>query len=556
MAKTPVGGKHLTERRLERLIDAYEKAAGNKAAAARLVNLPESTYSDQLRHAAEQFGLELRPIAAGKVDSKEPIVLKKPRGGRVKRYIISSQQNNTHPHPGWKNLAAYARFLEKDGDTCRFMVGTFSYQMAAYGPKAVKKGTYKRGQELWYAPEFRDATCDDVIQLAPGLLYAGNFNELPTAIYPLSKLDRYGGRNSIIIPHAKQHMQSVAALQSEAVKLTYSTGVVTQRNYIQKRAGILAEPEHTYGAVIVEVDSDGNWYVRQLVIGSQGEVYDIGPSWAKGCVLVRDGKVTQSHSTQAVNWGDIHSYELARWVRDLAWGKDGMLDHLRPRFQFADDIHSQHSRNHHDFRRFERNMMKWLRDEESVEDEISLSADVLNEMDRDWLETIVKRSNHHEHIHRWLDETDYREDPANAEFYLRAQLARVEAMKAGDRDFQVLEWALRRLGVSDRVRFLAKEESFVVCKEYDGGVECSLHGHEGVDGARGSTRSYRALGRRTNKGHDHRAYLDQKGPASTGACALNFDYMKGPSTHTISHINTFPNSARQIITCWRGKYRA
>lgn len=87
------------------------------------------------------------------------------------------------------------------------------------------------------------------------------------------------------------------------------------------------------------------------------------------------------------------------------------------------------------------------------------------------------------------------------------------------------------------------------------GIECGLHGDLGPNGSRGSTRSLKKLGRPANKAHDHQAtWMDDT--LSAGACSVRFPYMKGPGAHSISHIGTFENGARQILTFWAGKFRA
>src|SRR5262249_10829390 len=162
------------------------------------------------------------------------------------------------------------------GDTCEFILGSFSYAIDAYGAKAVKRGTFDKKVangslgKLWYAPELVPYIKDEAIQLAPGLIWCGEMNILPTVVHPLTGLDDYNGRNSNIIPHVKHAMESIASLADEATKFNYSTGTITLRNYIQKRAGIVAERKHTYGALIVEVDHEGNWYVRQLTVDDKG----------------------------------------------------------------------------------------------------------------------------------------------------------------------------------------------------------------------------------------------------------------------------------------------
>lgn len=558
----------VSDEELQLDVQAYYDAAGNKSEAARARGLKRITYHDHLVYAEKRLGFRAGKVADGRIGQTEAEQYDLPPRGHVNRYIITSVQNNTHLHPGWLNLLAYAQWLDglEDG-SCRLMVGTYSYQKASYGKKAVKRGTYRGddGEKEWYAPEVEEYVVDGMVELAPGLMWSGNFNILPTAKNPLTGLDTYNGRRSNIVPHAQTAMESVASMQDEATKFNYTTGTITQRNYLQKRAGIVAEQTHCYGAVIVEVDSDGCWWVRQLEIGQDDAVYDAGPDPVVGGLRVQAGEVkavdlVDRSFVESVNWGDAHASEMEMWVRELAWSTnpDGhsMIDTLRPRYQFMHDVFSMRSRGHHEMKDFHRTYAKHADAEETVLEEMEVTADLLREAGRDFCETVVVSSNHDRHLERWLNEADFRADPMNAKYFCLLQYHVLDAMDAGDQDFSILEWALRREDCPSETHFLGRDESFVICKDApSGGVECGLHGDEGPNGARGNTRNLTKLGRAVNKGHDHTAAIRQ-GVYSAGACSLRFPYMHGPTSHSISHIVTFENGARQIVTMYGGKYRA
>jgi hypothetical protein len=110
-------------------------------------------------------------------------------------------------------------------------------------------------------------------------------------------------------------------------------------------------------------------------------------------------------------WGDIHASEMDLDVRELAFGEGGMLDQLRPRRQFWHDLFSMRSRGHHEMKNFHRMFAKWVDGEESVEDEMRITADFSHEAHRDWCETVVVRANHDRHLDRWLNEARPERDP-------------------------------------------------------------------------------------------------------------------------------------------------
>ena len=542
----------LTEAQLEEVVEAYYNAKDNKSQAARNMGLRRQTYHDRLEAAQVNLGFRLGKVVDGELYAKSSRALKLPRKKHVKYYVLTSIQNNTELHPAFNNLLAlvdHYNGLKKS--SCELMVGTFSYNLMAYGPKTVKRNKCNRGQsgELWYAKEAEQYIVDESVEIAPGLVWCGEQNILPKASRPLTRFEDYNGRKSNIVPHVKFAMESVASMKDEATKFNYTTGTITQRNYIQKRAGILAERKHGYGALIVAVDDGGNWYPRQIMLDDDGVIMDIGPD---GCVGLRveDGRVHEERVTEAINWGDVHVAELESWVRELCWGPGGMLDSLRPKYQMMHDIFSMRSRSHHDMKNFHTSYTKFILGEDCVEGEVQITADLICEADRDFCEMEIIPSNHDRHLEQWLNEADPKRDLLNAKYFYMLSYQYLDAIDRFDRDFNVLEWALRRAGIPDCVRFLGLDESLVIK-----GIQFGLHGDLGANGARGTTLGLTKLGCAINKGHDHRATIMDL-VFSSGACSLSFGYMKGPGSHSISHIVTYKNGMRSIITMWCGRYRA
>jgi len=350
----------IPEEELMLAAQAYYDHGGNKAEAARALGLKSQTYLDRLTMAQQRLGIKIGKVVDGKVERTESLQYKLPIKSHIKRYILTSIQNNTHLHPGFNNLLAYLDWLDGlDDASCELLIGTYSYQLNAYGAKAVKRGTYKNTsfENVWYAPEAERYISDKSIELAPGLVWCGEQNILPTTKYPLTSFEDYNGRKSNIVPHSKISMESVASMANEATKFNYSTGTITQRNYIQKRAGILAEQKHHYGALLVEVDCEGNWWVRQLHIDREDGIMDVGPKGSGG-VYIQSGQVHNERVTESIYWGDAHAAELELWVRELGWGNGGMLDTLRPPYQLMGDVLSMRTRGHHEMRDFQRRPLR------------------------------------------------------------------------------------------------------------------------------------------------------------------------------------------------------
>lgn len=487
-----------------------------------------------------------KPLKAGKIEGHQTMRLRTPASG-VRRYILTSAQNNTPIYKDvWFNLKAMAEYYG-----ARIMVGRFTYDKSSYGENAVKPGTLRSSDfdKLWYDPELLPYVCDERVELAPGLLWCGELNILPTAVNPLSGLEAYTGRSSGIFPHATFAMDSVASGKREATKINYTTGTITQRNYIQKKAGLKAEHAHGYGALLVEVIPDGSWFVRQLQAGPDGSVRDLD-------LLARGGFVTEGNRVEAITWGDVHARMLDPTIRDLSWGEGGMLETLRPRFQFVHDLLDFRARNHHEIKNGLRMFARYASSSESVAEEVREAGELLDYIARPWCETLVVDSNHDRAMERWIVDTDYRKDPVNAIYYLEAALACHNAVQDNEENFHLLEWAIRKSGHGLNSQFLREDESLVVCRDQAGGIECGMHGHLGINGMRGNIISFARMGRRANVGHAHSAAI-YRGVFQAGTSSqLDLGYNKGPSSWSHSHIITYPDATRSIVTMWNGRWRA
>jgi hypothetical protein len=512
---------------------------GSVSAVSRELGVTRSTVQYHLRK------LNLyKPVASGtKSRSIKEETAALPSKG-VKRYICTSAQNNTWVNAKvWENLQALAKHYKAE-----ILVSRFTYNQSAYHAQPSKPGTAKDTEEVWYDPALKEHFDDRRVELAPGLVWCGEMNILPTASRPLRGFETYTGRKSGIFPHVKIAMDSIASGKSEATKFNYSTGTVTQRNYIQRKAGLKAEHHHCYGALLVEVDSEGRWFTRQLNADSKGVLCDLD-------LRVDGGVVTSGNRVEAINWGDIHEERLDPVVRRLAWGKGGMVDVLRPKHQFMHDLLNFGRRNHHDRGNPHKTFELFVQNRESVEGEVASAAAFLGEAARPDCKTIVVDSNHDNALERWLREADYKSDPVNAMFFLRCQLKKYESIASGD-GTHLFAWALQNAGAPKEVRFLKTDESFVICRDAAGGIECGNHGHLGPDGARGTPGNLSKMGRKQNTGHTHRSGIYDGMYTAGTSSDFDMGYNSGPSSWSHSHILTYGNGKRAICTMWREAWRA
>ncbi len=270
-----------------------------------------------------------------------------------------------------------------------------------------------------------------------------------------------------------------------------------------------------------------------------------------------DGVVTIGHALLGFQPGDIHASEIDPDVREILWAPGGALDILRPAFQFWHDSDSFRNRSHHEVKSFEKRLRKWAAGSrhDTVEAEIAQVAALLRYAARPWCQTVVVSSNHDRHGDRWLDDCDPKQDLPNARYFFEASAARAAALEADPlgSEWTFLDWALRHAVRPNAVpaRLLRRDESFRIGPPGHE-VECGAHGDEGANGARGSAVGLSKLGVRLNIGHSHSACL-LHGLAQAGVCARRLPYAHGASSWSISHIATYANGKRCILTQRGGK---
>lgn len=467
------------------------------------------------------------------------------------RFIITSAQNNTDVHSNFlESLKQYAEYLD-----AKLLISKYTYNKNAFQNGEGEKGLHYADQ---LTPYFQTENC---FLNNDSFAFLAAVNTLPTAVYPLSGYAEVFGNYSGAIGHAQITAESIPAMKSQVVRRMYSTGTVTMRNYIQQKAGQKAEPLHCYGALLVEFDADGTYFVRQLqTMDSSGMFYDLDVQ-----VTPQGVEAVQGH-VAALQYGDIHAEKLDMQCAAVSWGQvdklDGskvvegsLLDYLRPRYQLVHDVHDFTSRNHHN-RASGHFLAKqhYSEGKGSVLNDLKETGAVLVAMERDYSQVVVVESNHDLALGRWLDDSKYQpaQDPINAELYHDLNSAIYRAIRAGDDTFNLLSYALNEYAnLPTAATFLVTDESFPIA-----GVEMGMHGHNGINGSRGAPKQFKKLGVKSNTGHTHSASIF--GPVYTAGVSgsLDMGYNIGASSWSQTHIVTYENGQRTLVDIKSAKFRA
>mgnify|MGYP003385248310 CR=1 FL=1 len=514
---------------------------GSQTNAARAVNIPKSTF--------KQRACDLLRSRFASTRRAEPVLAIIGAVPPVTRtFILSSAQDGSAIHEQFvQNLEAYASFHRAS-----IHIAGFTYN------KALFEDHDKRHAE--FHPKVRQYLASTQINISNKVLFCAEMNTLPTQSDPLSGFETYTRDKWGVFPHPRVTLKSVPVMWNADPKLIMTTGAVTLPNYVQKKAGIKAEFHHVIGAVIVEIDPEGDYFARHLIADKDGSFHDL--DWS-----VSNGVVRSHPSSASIVYGDLHSERLCPFVAAGSWGVDGLtlepirqmtssqilIDRMRPKAQVFHDILDFHRRNHHNIADPHHRFKMLINKTDSVEKEVMRCAQFIEATAREGSTTYIIDSNHDRAMMRWLKTADYKSDPVNALYFLRCQTAVYEALSEGDSDFLLAEWAMRNthFDVSQAV-FLKLTDSLVIK-----GIEHALHGDLGSNGAKGHVNAFSRMGPKASVAHTHSAAIHEGIYVAGHSCLRDLGYNRGGLTSwSPSHILTYDNGKRTILTMRGTKFCA
>lgn len=461
-----------------------------------------------------------KPLTAGVDDALAHVETRRPGV-----YVLTAAQNNTDVDPVC--LAALQNYCNRIG--AELLVAKITYN----------KNGFQQSQEttdgVYYDPQIAKYLVEGQIDLG-GVHFVAQANVLPTAKNPLSGFE---GITPIgihaVIPASKIALKCTAALKGGAAKILFSTGTVTKRNYIVRKAGAVAATEHNIGALFV--DTTGTTpVIRQLEVmpGSDG-FYD------EGYFYDYRGNAIGYQNPAALQLGDIHAEKMERENLDKLVR---LIGQYQPNNVILHDVMDFSSRNHHNIKDCAFMFAQHVKNQ-TVADDIRAVAQVIDTLTDGGPSIHIIESNHDLAINTWLKNTDFKTDPVNALTYLRCMVALYQHIeKTGNTRFNMLEFAYKEIGGGrlDSIHFHETDESVIMA-----GVEMGCHGHTGTNGSKGSPAQFRALGVPMNTGHTHT-------PSIMGGCytagvagSLDMGYNIGASSWQLANIVTWANGQRQII---------
>jgi len=462
-------------------------------------------------------------------------------------FLFTWAQNATAVHPGfWNSLQACRLYRDADLN--------------------VIKGRYRnptiRGEECddeWWADEVQGYLWDKRGEICPAVEVLGDIRVQPTAVRPLTGLDTITRGLSGILGHPKLEMRVIPTPQNDLPKQMQTTGACTVQNYSDSKAGKKGEFHHTFGAVIVEVRGDV-FHMRQINAMPDGSFIDVDTEYFP------DGTTSPAERALALCMGDWHSGFTNPDVIEATFGVDSytgtMIDILKPEKIFWDDVLDQYGRNHHHvldpfiaMAKFsDDTLMQWGNLKSEVEAACWEVKHYTAEAEENLgmpVVSVIKSSNHDEALTRYIRERNWKNDPANMEFYLETALRMVKRTEMTPTGAQYPEalhiWAE---DLCPDAVLLGRRGSYMV-----GDIECIYHGDIGPNGARGSILNFAKIGVKTNIAHLHTPGIVEGCYQVGTSTYLNLEYTKGPSSWMNTHCVIYANGKRALLTIINGKWR-
>jgi hypothetical protein len=461
-------------------------------------------------------------------------------------HIFTWAQNATDPHPGfWNALGAWRAHRNADLNIIR----------GRYRNPTTRNENFN---DNWWHPSLGE-TLADRAKVCDNLVVLADIPIQPTAKRPLGGLDSHTGGMSGIVGHPKLEMRVIPTPQNALPKQMITTGACTVPNYSLSKAGAQGHFHHTYGAVIVERRGQ-DFHMRQVNALHDGSFIDVDTEY------LPDGTHRPAGRALALCMGDWHSGVTSPDVIEATFGLVDSTGHdmcsvLRPEKIFWDDTLDQYARNHHHMKKpfiaiakagdteFQRNN---LRDEvEAACYEVIMYTEMAEERAGGPVESVVKASNHDEAFTRYIEERNWKNDPANAEFYLETALRMAKRTYMTESGATYPEafhvWAEEFM---PKVTLLGRRGSYMV-----GDIECIYHGDIGPNGARGSIMSFSKIGVKTVIAHAHTPGVVDGCYQVGTSTRLDLEYARGPSSWMNTHCVIHANGKRQLLTMIGDKWR-
>lgn len=341
-------------------------------------------------------------------------------------------------------------------------------------------------------------------------------------------------RSCLIVASPKQNMETTPVAVYNIPHIIHSTGTITNPNYDNTRIGKIAIEDHIVGGLIVEVEDQTVFHLRQVQADKDGSFYDLDKKYTP--------KGVETATAEAFIPGDIHNGSQDPTAMK-AW--DEVIKTTRPKTVVFHDLFDSRSVSHHEDHNLSK---KSNRPEEYrlLKNELDLLGEFLTNQKKKypWVNFYAAASNHPEHLDSFLDSGRFIFDHHNYRLALELAIYRVDGKNP------IEEYLDKNFGQRAKIKWLTRSDSLVIS-----GVEVGAHGDLGPNGSRGSLIGVERSYRNSVVGHSHTPRIYRSAWQVGTSTMLRLSYNRGPSSWLHASCLVYKNGQRQLIISIGGKWR-
>ena len=400
----------------------------------------------------------------------------------------------------------------------------------------------------WYDDAIEDYLVENNFEITEKLRALGGLKTQATVENPLSGVDGLSKGSSIIFGHPQVALKTLPRQAEKYPAIATTTGAITEKHYSSTKVGYKAAFNHSMSALVVELDDD-EFFIRHLNFDGKG-FYDLDYYYDTNSVKKLDKPL------EALITGDEHAVFADEDVMNATYyNEDSIVNVFKPKYIIRHDVLDFFSGSHHHkkdvFLKFAKHHSghKW-----SVENELKLTVDFINNTTPKNSKNLIISSNHNSHLLQWLNDEQTCKDMENATIYHYLMYKVLSNTKFDEETGKYNSPDPFELYASDKLvntQFLSRNESFKIKN-----VDISDHGDIGVNGSRGSSKQFSNIPSKNITGHSHSPVID-KGNYTVGTSSLlRLGYNKGYSSWDHCHCLIHPNGKRQLVFLRNGKWRA
>lgn len=453
----------------------------------------------------------------------------------IRRYVVSACQNNVPVHTEFlKTLSSYCTKNKAELLIVPILYNTIEYEKVEFN----------------IPTEISHTIVDHKLWLHDEVCVMGSFNFNPVVANPLQGLESLSKGDTLIVPSPQLRMKSMAVSATRHPAILHTTGAVSRPEYSKTKSGEKAKFNHTYSAILVEIDINNLFHIRVLNSDDSGMFYDIGYKYTP------DGKV-EFEGVEALVTGDEHAIFACPMVEKATYtNEDSIVRTLKPNYVVRHDVLDSNSISHHTRKNTITNIGKYEFNMNKIEDELDATIEYICRttlIPETHFTNIIVSSNHNSHLLKWFNEIDIKTEPWNARFYFKYMSKILESMEKTETGIKHID-PFEQYCVDNGLqytRFLKSDESFKIAD-----VELSYHGHMGQNGAKGSLVQYSNLCDKTVSAHTHTPAIILGAYQVGTSSYLKLDYTSGLSSWANYHCLVYKNGKRQLIGIREGKWKA